>query len=267
MTDSHQREQGSGEENPGQDQPAAVSQNQDDGGEAATRQTESAEASQTESAEASQAETASAESASAETARTEADEGAAAEDATATGQTAGQDTVAASAAETGTTPAGGTQVVTADSGDTEVQDGAAAQRKGSRKSLLAGIGIGALVVLVVGLGVGAFVWPGLHAGPGKPDDKASEVTAALASKNPGELEKVSCHGPDGKSTTQIPPQAVQMIQAAKPAGPTHLALDTEALAPVDITLSAQGQTQNVPADVVLGVTQGQWCMKGISQRQ
>jgi len=259
MTDSHQREQASGEENLGQDQPAAVSQSQEDGGEAATQQTESAEATQTE--------TASAETASAETTRTEADEDETTEDATATAQTAGQDTVVASAPDTGTTPAGGTQVVTADSGDTEAQDGTAAQRKGSRKSLLAGIGIGALVVLLAGLGVGAFVWPGLHAGPGKPDDKASEVTAALASKNPGELEKVSCHGPDGKSTTQIPPQAVQMIQAAKAAGPTHLALDTEALAPVDITLSAQGQTQNVPADVVLGVTQGQWCMKGISQRQ
>jgi hypothetical protein len=256
MTDSHQREQASGEDSPGQDQATSVSESQDDSGEAAAQQTDSAEA--------SQAETASAETAPAETAHAEADAGQAAEDATTQVETAGSDTVVASAPEAA---AGRTQVDTSEGGDTEAQDGSVAQRKGNRKSLLAGIGIGALVALLAAAGVGAFVWPGLHAGPGKPDGKASEVTAALASKNPGELEKVSCHGPDGKSTTQIPPQAVQMIQAAKPAGPTHLALDTEALAPVDITLSAQGQTQNVPADVVLGVTQGQWCMKGISQRQ
>jgi hypothetical protein len=44
-------------------------------------------------------------------------------------------------------------------------------------------------------------------------------------------------------------------------------LDTQAQAPVDLTLSAQGQTQDLPAAVVLGVTNGEWCMNGISQQQ
>jgi hypothetical protein len=142
----------------------------------------------------------------------------------------------------------------------------AARRKGRRQGLLLGVGISVLVVIVA-LGVSALVWPGFLTGPGKPDGKASEATAALASKNSGQVDKVSCHGPDGKSTAQIPPQAMQMIASVKPAGPAQQLLDTEATAPINLTLSAQGQTQDVPAEVVLGVTKGEWCMKGISQRQ
>jgi hypothetical protein len=63
------------------------------------------------------------------------------------------------------------------------------------------------------------------------------------------------------------PQVLQLIQATKQTGPPHLSLDTQALAPVEFTLSAQGQTQSVAADVVLAVTNGAWCMDGISQRQ
>ncbi|HTF52675.1 MAG TPA: hypothetical protein VK735_34950 [Pseudonocardia sp.] len=150
--------------------------------------------------------------------------------------------------------------------DTQAQGAPVARQKKSKKGLLLGLGGGALVVIVV-LVLAAFVWPGCLVGPGKPDDKAAEAVAALASKNPGELEKVSCHGPDGKPTAQMPPQALQLIQAAKQTGPPHLLLDTQARVPVDLTLSAQGQTQDLPVDVVLGVTDGEWCMNGISQRQ
>lgn len=59
-----------------------------------------------------------------------------------------------------------------------------------------------------------------------------------------------------------------MIQAATQTGPPHLALDTQAQAPVDLTVTAEGgQTQTLPADVMLGVTGGKWCMTGIAQRQ
>ncbi|MHA6796607.1 hypothetical protein ACVGVM_24305 [Pseudonocardia bannensis] len=148
--------------------------------------------------------------------------------------------------------------------DTQVQGASAAGRKEGRKALLLGLGGGLVVAAFV---LAAFVWPGFLAGPGKPDDKAAEAVAALSSKNPGELEKVSCHGPDGKPVAQLPPQALQLIQAVKQTGPPQLSLDTQALAPVDLTLSAQGQTQDLPVDVVLGVTNGEWCMNGISQRQ
>ncbi|GDY32370.1 hypothetical protein [Gandjariella thermophila] len=160
-----------------------------------------------------------------------------------------------------------TEARQAETGSTDVTGTSETQRRARWQGLLIGVGGGALVGLIVVLALGAFVWPGFLSGPGKPDGKASAATAALASKNADELEKVSCHGPDGKSTAQIPAQAMQMIQSVKPAGPTQQLLDTEAVAPVDITLSAQGQTQNVPAEVVLGVTKGQWCLKGISQRQ
>ncbi|WP_214364293.1 hypothetical protein [Pseudonocardia sp. H11422] len=150
--------------------------------------------------------------------------------------------------------------------DTQAPGAPVTGQKESKKGLVLGLGGGAGAVIVV-LVLAAFVWPGFLAGPGKPDDKAAEAVAALSSKNPGELEKVSCHGPDGKPTAQMPPQALQLIQAAKQTGPPHLSLDTQALAPVDLTLSAQGQTQDLPVDVVLGVTNGEWCMNGISQRQ
>ena len=134
-----------------------------------------------------------------------------------------------------------------------------------KKGLLLGLGAAAVVVVLV---LAAFVWPGFLAGPGKPDQKAAEAAAALASKDPGQLDKVSCHGPDGKPTAQaFPPQALQLIQSATSAGPPRLTLDTQALAPIDLTLGAQGRTEKLPADLLLGVTHGQWCMNGITQRQ
>lgn len=150
--------------------------------------------------------------------------------------------------------------------DTRAQGASDAQRKANKKGLLLGLGGGALVVIVV-LALAAFVWPACFIGPGKPDDKAAESVAALASKNPGELEKVSCRDPEGKPIAQLPPQVLQLIQTAKPAGPPHLLLDTQARAPVDLTLSALGQSHDIPIDVVLGVTKGEWCMNGIADRQ
>jgi hypothetical protein len=151
--------------------------------------------------------------------------------------------------------------------DTQAQDAPVAGPTGSKKGLLLGLGGAAVGVVIAVLVIAAFAWPGFLAGPGKPDDTAARAVAALASKDPGELDKISCHGPDGKPTPQLPPQALQLIQAAKQTGAPQLLLDTQAQAPVDLTLSAQGQTQDLPAAVVLGVTNGEWCMNGISQQQ
>jgi hypothetical protein len=150
--------------------------------------------------------------------------------------------------------------------DPQQDDG---KQQGGKKGLLAGVlgGVGVLIVVVL---LAAFVWPGFATGlfgPGQPDDKASEASAALGSKDPAKIEEVSCKGPDGKSTKQIPPQALQMVQQAKQTGPVQLTLDTEAQAPMELTLSAQGQTQPLPINAVLGVTNNEWCLKGISQRQ
>jgi hypothetical protein len=185
-----------------------------------------------------------------------------------------EQTTPAEAATQQTTPTEGTteQTPPAEVQHTEAEgsqaEGAsvAQQQASSKKGFLLGVAGGALLVIVVGA-LAAFVWPGFLAGPGKPDDTAAAAVAALSSKNAAELEKVSCRDPDGKPTEQMPPQALQLIQTAKQAGPPHLSLDTMALAPVDLTLSAQGQTQNVPVSVVLGVTNGEWCMNGIAQRQ
>lgn len=139
-------------------------------------------------------------------------------------------------------------------------------RKKRNIAMLVGGIAGAVVLTLALVTLAAFVWPGFLAGPGKPDGKAAAVVSALASKNPAEVDKVTCHMNDGKSVTSIPPQALQMISSAKQAGATQLTLDTEAIAPVDLTLSQQGQTQSVQAEAVLGVTNGSWCLKGLSQR-
>jgi hypothetical protein len=135
----------------------------------------------------------------------------------------------------------------------------------SRKGVL--IGAGALVALIAVLAVGAFVWPGFLAGPGKPDDTAAAAVASLGSKDPAAVDKVSCHDPDGKSLGQLSPEAMQLIQGAKSAGPATLVLDTQAQMPIDLTLSAQGQTQNIPASLVFAVDDGKWCMAGLSMRR
>jgi hypothetical protein len=155
----------------------------------------------------------------------------------------------------------------APSAEEQPADTSAAQQRGGKKGLLVGLGSGALVGIIVGLAFAGFVKPTFLVGPGKPDDKASEITAALASKNAGDLAKASCRSPDGKLSQQLPPQALQLIQSAKQSGPPQELLDSQALTPVDLTVSQQGQTQTIPIDVVLGVTNGEWCMTGISQRQ
>ena len=122
------------------------------------------------------------------------------------------------------------------------------------------------VVAVVALAVTAFIAPGFAIRPGSPDSVATQATSALATKDPAQLDAVSCRNQQGVPTNPFPPDALALIQQAQPAGPPQLELDTQARAPVDLTLSAQGQTQNLPADIVLGVTDGRWCMTGISQR-
>jgi hypothetical protein len=122
-------------------------------------------------------------------------------------------------------------------------------------------------VAVVALAVTAFLVPGWAIKPGSPDSRAAQMTSALAAKDPAALDAVSCRDQQGNPTNPFPPDALGLIQSAERAGPTQLVLDTQARAPVDLTLSAQGQVQRLPADLVLGVTDGQWCMSGISQRQ
>ena len=120
---------------------------------------------------------------------------------------------------------------------------------------------------IIALVVTTLIIPGWAVKPGSPDAVAERVSTALATKNPAELEAVSCHNQQGRATNPFPPDALQIIQSARPAGPPRLELDTQAVAPMDLTLSAQGQTQSLPADIVLAVTDGDWCMAGVSQRQ
>jgi hypothetical protein len=136
-----------------------------------------------------------------------------------------------------------------------------------RKGVLLGVGGAVLGVAALALVLAAFAWPGFLAGPGTPDDTATRAVAALASKDPAEVDKVSCRGPDGNAVSQLPPEALQVIQGATQTGAPQLLLDTQAQAPINLTLSAQGQTQDIAADVLLGVTDDEWCMTGISQQQ
>ena len=149
---------------------------------------------------------------------------------------------------------------------TEVQGTSAAPQKG-KKALLLGLASGALG-LIVGLALGAFAGPALLSGPGKPDGEASKAVAALASKNPGQMGKIYCHGTNGKPVVQpLPSRALQLILSVKRVGPLQRPLDTEAQAPLDLTVSNQGRPQTLPIDMVLGVTNGEWCMKGLAQPQ
>lgn len=149
---------------------------------------------------------------------------------------------------------------------TEEQQDTRSKPKRSKAGLLLGLVSGAFVLLLAVVLVAFFVWPG-YAGPGNPQSKADEAAAALASKDAGRLDQVACHGEDGQSLAQISPQALQLVQSAKPAGGPQMILDTEAHAPVDLTLSAQGQTQTLPSTAILGVSDHQWCLKGLAQRQ
>lgn len=149
----------------------------------------------------------------------------------------------------------------------DVEDTPPNQQNRYRKGLLIGLGSGALVGIIAGLAFAGLVKPSFLVGPGKPDDKASEAVMALGSKNADAMAKASCHSPDGKLSQQLPPQALQLIQSAKPTGPPQLSLDTEALVPVSLTLTQQGQSQTIPVDIVLGVANGKWCVNGIAQQQ
>ncbi|MEJ2865610.1 hypothetical protein [Actinomycetospora flava] len=131
-------------------------------------------------------------------------------------------------------------------------------------ALIAATTVAALAV--VALAVTALLIPGWAIRPGSPDRVAEQATAALAAKDPAQLDAVSCRNQQGASANPFPPDALGLIQQATPAGPPILELDTQARAPVDLVLSAQGQSQQLPADIVLGVTDGKWCMAGISQR-
>ena len=149
---------------------------------------------------------------------------------------------------------------------TEVNATPAAPQKG-RKALLLGLGSGALG-LVAGLALGAFAGSALLSGPGKPDGEASKAVAALASKNPGQMGKVYCHGANGKPVVQqIPQRDLQLIQSVKRAGSLQRPLDTEAQVPISLTVGNQGKPQSLPITMVLGVTNGEWCMKGLARPQ
>jgi hypothetical protein len=170
-------------------------------------------------------------------------------------------TTADDAAGTGASP-----VPAADDEDELADAEDKAYRGELRKGLLIGLGSGLLVGLVVALLLGAFVWPGYLTGPGDPQTTADRATAALGAKDAAGIEAVSCKSPDGRPTASLPPQALQLIGKAAPAGPVQLTLDTEARVPVDLTLNAQGQSQTLPSDLVLGVDDGSWCLNGLAER-
>ncbi|MDA3629122.1 hypothetical protein OU415_27075 [Saccharopolyspora sp. WRP15-2] len=185
---------------------------------------------------------------------------------------ADESSVQAESAETKAVEAGpaDTEPADAESGEAEsadAEEASAPPKRGGKKGLLVGLGTGLVVGAVAGLAFAGLVKPNFLVGPGKPDDKASAVTAALAGKDASGLAASSCRGPDGTLAPQLPPEALQLIQSAKQSGPPVQSLDSEAVTPVELTLTAQGQTQTLPVDVVLGVTDGEWCMKGLSQRQ
>jgi hypothetical protein len=147
---------------------------------------------------------------------------------------------------------------------TRTDDDTGARRPGW--SMVVALGAVAAVA-VVALAVTAFLAPGWVVNPGSPDDTATRATTALATKDAGGLDAVSCRNQQGRSTNPFPPDALPLVQTATPSGPPHLELDTQAVAPVDLVLSAPGRTQTLPADLVLAVTDGHWCMAGVSQRQ
>lgn len=153
------------------------------------------------------------------------------------------------------------------SSDAESSEEPVAAGGRSKKGLFVGLGGGLLVGAVAGLAFAGLVKPDFLVGPGKPDDTASAVTTALAGKDASGLAASSCRSPDGTLAPQLPQQALQLIQGAEQSEPPRRSLDSEALIPVNLTLSVQGQTQTVPIDVVLGVTDGKWCMKGIADQQ
>ncbi len=142
-----------------------------------------------------------------------------------------------------------------------------AYKKELRKGFAFGTVGGLLVGVIVALLLGALVWPGYLLSPGSPDDTANQITTALSAKDGPTLDRLSCKGADGQPVTQLSGQVLQYITKVAPAGPTTTLIDTEARTPVDVTLSVQGQTQTLPSELVLGLSKGDWCLKGLAQRQ
>ncbi|HEY2195878.1 MAG TPA: hypothetical protein VGH76_26760 [Actinomycetospora sp.] len=180
------------------------------------------------------------------------------------------ETTSSTATSTGTTSTGTTSTGTATTGDGE-EEWADAEDKAYKKEMRKGFAFGAaggiLVGAIIALLLGALVWPGYLLGPGDPQDTANQVTQALSSKDAAQLDALSCKGENGQSVTQLSPQVLQYITKVAPAGPTTTLIQTEARTPVDLTLSVQGQTQTLPSELVLGETKGDWCLKGLAQRQ
>lgn len=146
-------------------------------------------------------------------------------------------------------------------------DGGPTREKGGGK-LWAGISGAVLAGAAAAFLVTGFLAPGFLVKPGSPDAAAAQATAALAGKNVQELERVSCQGSDGRPIAPVPAEALELIQTATQAGPLRLALDTQAQAPLDLTVAAQdGRTQTLPAEMQFAVTGGEWCLSGIAQRQ
>jgi hypothetical protein len=165
-------------------------------------------------------------------------------------------------------PTASGDAVPAADGDEEWADAEdTAYRKELRKGFAFGAVGGVLIGAIVALLLGALVWPGYLLGPGSPDDTANQVTAALAAKDGPTLDRLSCKGADGRSVTQLSGQVLQYVTKVAPAGPTTTLIDTEARTPIDVTLSVQGQTQTLPSELVLGESKGDWCLKGLAQRQ
>jgi hypothetical protein len=130
------------------------------------------------------------------------------------------------------------------------------------------ITLGAVAVLAVAaLAVTTLIVPGWAVKPGSPDDTANEVTTALALKDAGAIEAASCRNQQGGTANPFPPDLLGLITNVRTAGPARMQLDTQATAPIDLSASAGGRTQTLPADLILAVNDGQWCLAGISQRQ
>jgi hypothetical protein len=142
---------------------------------------------------------------------------------------------------------------------------AAKTRKPGRAALVTGIVIGVVGVVVAVLAVTAYAWPGFLTGPGKPDDVGAKAITAFQNKDAATLNDLGCKDPDGKPIAEVPQQLLDALQATKPTGAPTLLLDTQAQVPATMTLSQQGQTQDVPVAVVLYVNKGEWCVAGLSE--
>ena len=130
-----------------------------------------------------------------------------------------------------------------------------------------GIGTGVIGGLIVSLVLGALVWPGWFVAAGSPNDVADRAIAAFSARDVGALNAVTCVGADGKPTSAIPADALQEVAGATADGAPVQTVDAQARAPMTVTLSAQGQTQALPFNLVLGQQDHAWCVVGLSSSQ